>query len=174
LQVSSRQDMVISRDEIRSFMRAFAKNGHGRVVFTPPVDPADPSRAVALATEARAIAFEYGVDAHEIDFEPASPGAEAPLIMAFRRYVAVAPDCPSVDQIDLVDLNGNSESPGFGCAVHTNIAAMVADPADLLGGRALDPGDAARRRLQFELFRQGADTAADTGGVQAESTSGGG
>ena len=40
------------------------------------------------------------------------------------------------------------------------MAAMIADPADVLGARELDGADASRRHIQFEKWRQGESPAA--------------
>ena len=47
----------------------------------------------------------------------------------------------------------------LGCSVRTNLAAMIADPADLLANRPLDPGDLVRREVILEKFRAGESTA---------------
>ena len=57
----------------------------------------------------------------------------------------------------ICDNNGYDE---FGCAVTANIAAQIAEPADLLHPRDLDPPDAQRRQTVLDKYRQGATTAA--------------
>ncbi|MEL6216110.1 MAG: CpaD family pilus assembly lipoprotein, partial [Pseudomonadota bacterium] len=55
----------------------------------------------------------------------------------------------------------NNELSNFGCTVRTNLAAMIADPADLLGQRELEPGDTVRRQTTFDLYRRGEQTGAE-------------
>jgi pilus assembly protein CpaD len=55
----------------------------------------------------------------------------------------------------------NSTPRNFGCSVQQNIAAMVADPRDLLGPRNLGPDDAARRAAVMGLYEQGKITSAE-------------
>ena len=49
----------------------------------------------------------------------------------------------------------NEGYPEFGCAVTANIAAQIADPADLLAPRASDAPDAQRRQVVLDKYRQG-------------------
>jgi pilus assembly protein CpaD len=80
--------------------------------------------------------------------------------MAFKTYKAVAPKCPSLAQLDVTNAVSNSDLPSLGCAVRTNMAAMIAEPSDLLGNRDLDEVDLNRRSAQLELWRNGETTAA--------------
>ena len=54
-------------------------------------------------------------------------------------------------------LNGWSNKPSYnhGCATQSNLAAMVANPNDLLGPRAEGPPDAARRASVLATYRKG-------------------
>ena len=49
----------------------------------------------------------------------------------------------------------NLTPKNFGCSVQHNIAAMVADPRDLLGPRRLDPADANRAGTVIDAYEQG-------------------
>jgi pilus assembly protein CpaD len=82
-----------------------------------------------------------------------------PLILAYQRYEAIAPNCLLKSQVDFSNSRSNNHLPTLGCAVRTNLAAMIADPADLLGQNALDPADTPRRMDILEKFRTGAPTA---------------
>lgn len=71
-----------------------------------------------------------------------------------RRYVAVAPPCPDWSKPSGFD-PGNTEASNFGCATATNLARMVADPADLVRGRALGPADGVREADAYRRYREG-------------------
>ena len=76
------------------------------------------------------------------------------------RYVAEAPECgrwPS----NLADESRNLPYPNFGCAQQRNLAAQIANPADLLGPRTVEPADAERRAVVFDRYRQGRTTGAE-------------
>jgi pilus assembly protein CpaD len=54
----------------------------------------------------------------------------------------------------------NQTDPNFGCAVQHNIAAMVANPRDLIAPRDMEGGDAVRRATVLDNYEQGKPTAA--------------
>ena len=64
--------------------------------------------------------------------------------ITYIRYEAEAPKCGDWSA-DLGKTSSNLTSPNFGCATQHNLAAMVADPRDLVSPRPLDPDDAQRR-----------------------------
>ena len=90
----------------------------------------------------------------------ASQRSSSPIVMAFKTYKAVAPKCQSLAEIDISNINSNNDLPTLGCAIRTNMAAMIAEPADLLGGRELSEGDKIRRGTQLRLWQAGEATAA--------------
>ena len=51
-------------------------------------------------------------------------------------------------------------SANLGCAVQHNIAAMVADPRDLLGPREAGPADSVRNATAMDLYEKGLPSAA--------------
>ncbi len=55
----------------------------------------------------------------------------------------------------------NRTPANFGCAVQQNIAAMVADPRDLISPRGLGESDAARRVTVMDKYRQGEITSSN-------------
>lgn len=146
---------------ISSFIASYRDHGHGPLIMSLPASSANPQLAVAAVAEARAIAYEKGVAYDEIAGanHGAGSGVSEPMILAFQSYRAIAPDCPSLATVDYADISTNNELPTLGCAVRSNQAAMIADPADLLGTRALDKGDPVRRSVILEKFRQGEATA---------------
>jgi pilus assembly protein CpaD len=59
---------------------------------------------------------------------------------------------------DAHDDSGNLPMPDFGCAVQHNVAAMVADPRDLVAPRGMDAGDATRRETVVGTYEQAKST----------------
>ena len=82
-------------------------------------------------------------------------------MLTFSRFDATAPTCEPLWSQDLAHSPDNQPWNSFGCAQQANLAAMVSDPADLLGPRAEDPRDAARRARVLEAYRQGQQTHAE-------------
>ena len=127
-----------------------------------PRDGETEQLAVGAVAEIRQLAWEAGVNYEDMmgAAYDANGRSVAPIVMAFKTYKAKAPDCPSLAQLDVTNAVSNSDLPSLGCAVRTNMAAMIAEPADLLGNRDLDEGDLVRRNTQFDLWRRGETTGA--------------
>ncbi len=152
---------AIDRDRIRAFVIDYRDRGHGPLVMSMP-QGGNAQLAVQAVAEAREIAWSLGVNYNEIsgDAYQAQGDEAGGLLLAFEAYEAIAPDCGTLAQQDLGNARGNNGLPTLGCAVRSNIAAMLADPADLLGERPIEPGDLGRKELILENFRAGAPTAA--------------
>ena len=58
-------------------------------------------------------------------------------------------------------VNSNIDYDNFGCATQANLAAVVANPADLLTPRASAPADQQRRAVVYENYRNGKITASE-------------
>ncbi len=157
------------RDRIRSFVRAYTQTGHGPLVLSLPQTSNNAQLAVTAIAEARAIAWESGVEYDELAGEVHGAGdtAPQPMILAYQAYDAIAPECASKASIDFSDVASNNTLPTLGCSVRTNLAAMVADPADLLGSRELGPAYSARRDVILEKFRLGESTASVRSGQES-------
>lgn len=94
----------------------------------------NPGQNPAVATAIRDLAARYGLIIS--DTAPVTPGYLQPgqARVVITRSTASVPGCP--DWSDKSDMNySHGLSPGYGCAINSNIAAMVADPEDLLEGK---------------------------------------
>lgn len=156
--------------KVRAFIDKYADDGHGPLVISMPKDAEAPQLAVGAVSEIREFAWEAGVSYDHLlgAAYDATGRTSSPIIMAFKSYKAIAPDCPSLAQIDIANAVSNSETATFGCAVRSNMAAMIAEPADLLGERELTDGSAARQLYQLDLWLRGEPTPSARG--EGEST----
>lgn len=89
-------------------------------------------------TQVAALAGEYGVLLS--DKAPATVGQIAPgtVRVIVTRTSAGVPGCPDYSRTYQPDLSSSTTS-NYGCAVNSNLAAMVADPADLVRGAPGSP-----------------------------------
>ena len=149
--------------KIKGFLAQYKRSGHGPLIMSMPKNFANPQLAVEATAEARDLAWKAGIEYHQIAGSAYEAGgvADAPLILAFKSFDAIAPDCPQLSTIDFADASSNNDLPTLGCAVRANMAAMIADPADLLGQRDLEPGDPLRRATQLGAWREGSPTGAE-------------
>ncbi len=105
-----------------------------------------------------AVARRAGVDPLKIHVVPGSgPPGSVEVIAA--RFAALAPVCPSLAIVE-PSVNDNDFEPTLGCSTRRNLAAMVNDPADLLGSDAVVPSDGAYAARGIERYR---DTKATLG-----------
>jgi pilus assembly protein CpaD len=70
------------------------------------------------------------------------------------RSVATVPNCPNHKSA-----GPSSTSPNYGCAINSNLAAMIADPSDLvLGQVGSGTGDATTASKAIKVYRETAPT----------------
>ncbi|MET0271196.1 MAG: CpaD family pilus assembly lipoprotein, partial [Sphingomonas sp.] len=96
----------------------------------------DPSRAGGAAAQeaVAAVVARYGLlltDPAPVT-EGAIPGGRLRVVVS--RSVAGVPNCPNWRGAATPDFAGSTMA-NYGCATNSNLAAMVADPQDLLQGR---------------------------------------
>lgn len=77
--------------------------------------------------------------------------------LVVERHLVVLPPCPDWSRRSGTDF-ANQPHSNFGCATRTNLGLMVAEPRDLVRGRALAPADGAREAEAIVRYRQGAVT----------------
>jgi pilus assembly protein CpaD len=140
-------------------------SGNSKLVIAVPSGSPNESAAMRAVANLREMIREFGFSESTVAMQPYSGGRDpsAPIRIGYLRYVAEAPECghwPS----NLAYNPRNLPYPNFGCAQQHNLAAQIANPADLLGPRTMAPADAERRAYVIERYRQGKTTAADKGG----------
>lgn len=98
-----------------------------RIAIDDPLTSPTTLRAVS------AIAERYGILVSE--GAPVTPGYVDPgkVRIVITRASAEVPDCPNWSAKKASNL-GNQTSPGYGCAINSNLAAMVANPEHLIHG----------------------------------------
>ena len=89
---------------------------------------------IALRDDVAAIAGRYGImvaDGAPVTAGQRNPG-QARIILT--RTTASVPNCPDWSHTAEANPN-NATNPNYGCAVNSNLAAMVANPEDLVVGQ---------------------------------------
>ena len=97
------------------------------------IDSDDGNGNEDAARDVRAAAAERGIMVTQ--GAPATPGIIAPgnIRVVVTRSQASVPSCPD-HRTDGQNFNAGNNS-NYGCAINSNLAAMVADPEDLVRGR---------------------------------------
>ncbi len=86
---------------------------------------------------------------------PVTGGSVAPgnVRIVVSRYVASVPNCPNWERKAQPNYN-NKSLPNLGCGVNSNLAAMVANPVDLIHGReGSGVVDAATAAKAIQMYR---------------------
>lgn len=101
--------------------------------------------------------------------QPLQPGTARVIVSRMR---AAVPGCPDFSRYDGAEFEGNTNS-NHGCAINANLAAMVANPEDLVRG---EPGtrvyDAAQGSKAITIYRSAAPTGGGGTVVKGEATGG--
>lgn len=120
--------------------------------------------------EVARIAARYGMLVDAAAPVSSGPIGEGRVRVVVTRTRADVPGCPDWSVMSQPSVENRMMS-NFGCGVNSNLAAMVADPNDLVRGR--DPGavvDAATAAKAIDAYRKAPTTG--TGGLQNTSAKG--
>jgi pilus assembly protein CpaD len=148
------------REAVADLADHWLQDGGGPVTIRVPNPGADPRAADLTSRQAAALLSAMGVpdeNIRRVGYDASGEGV-APIIVAYDTYQAVVPRC-GTKWGNLSTNAKNKPYDNFGCAISANMAAEIADPADIAGPRTQDPADAGRRTTVIEKYRQGQPTA---------------
>lgn len=141
--------------------------GYGdRVTIDSPTG--DPALRDAVATQVARYGLLLSDDA------PITPGQLAPgtARVVVSRMRASVPSCPDHSRVTGIEFEGNTNS-NYGCAINSNLAAMIARPEDLVRGQAgAATADPAVAYKAIDQLRKAPPSGAQ--GLKTESTKQGG
>jgi pilus assembly protein CpaD len=151
------------RNELLAFARRWraADAGNSRLVIAAPSGGANEIAAMRAVGEIRQLLSENGFAETAISVEAYSQEGdrEPPIRISYLRYVAEGPQCGQWTT-NLAWEPQNLPYPNLGCNTQKNLAAMVANPADLLGPRSETDRSGERRDVQWEKYLKGDTTGA--------------
>jgi pilus assembly protein CpaD len=144
--------------QVSSFIQHYrtADAGNSKIVISVPSGTPNESAAVYAVADIRRMIASYGYADNNVAIEPYHERRDAnpPVRLSYLRYAAEAPQCGQWPT-NLADDRRNLPYPNLGCAQQHNLAAQIANPADLLGPRTMEPADQERRAVVFDKYRQG-------------------
>ena len=148
------------RAQVISFaQRARASDaGNSKMVISVPTGGRNEISSMYAVQDIRKLLTDIGFQASSISVE-ASYDQHGPIQLSYLRYVAEGPECGNWSQ-HLERDPQNVPYTNFGCATQRNFAAMVANPADLLGPRTQTERYSDRRDAAFKKYVAGEVTAA--------------
>lgn len=171
------------RPRVQAFAERWKDRGQGQITVSAPHGSPNQRAGEGAMMETVAILSRAGVPQHMISrtgYPAATSPGEPPVTLSFLSLTAVAPDCSKLGWPDNLGFSPrNTPWSNFGCATQSNIAAMVANPRDLIEARPVDDVDVARRRKVLEDFRTAKPTQTDrkaneSGNVSTAAQSSGG
>jgi pilus assembly protein CpaD len=143
--------------QLTKFANDFALLGRGNLVISVPANAGNSQTAAAIAQDAQRALYAGGVDfariaggTYQADGRP-----NAPVMLSFARFEAQKVVCQPWSEVDPRKTASNLSPDRFGCAQNANLAAMVADPGDLLGDRSDPKRDAAQIQVGIDKLRKG-------------------
>jgi pilus assembly protein CpaD len=151
-------DGMTAEDAIKfdSFLADYRVHGNGSLGISVPNGPA--SRAAITYLGERAAATGISRDKILVSTRDAANG-DARVDVTYIAYTAHTAACGDWSENESFTMD-NTTPKRLGCSVQQNIAAMVADPRDLLGPSAMGPVDTARRATVIDHYRKGEVTQA--------------
>jgi pilus assembly protein CpaD len=135
--------------------------GDSRLVITVPSGTANEIAAMQATAQVRALVRDAGFSEGRVAIEPVADraGAQPPIRLSYTRYQVAAPEC-GFHPTNIGRDYQNLPPANFGCATQRALAAQIANPADLVHPRAMDPRASERRDQTWEKYVKGDSTAA--------------
>ena len=160
-----RNGRLSGEDEVRvaEFVREYKAHGNGPFVVARPVGRRHDVAAAGKVARIQRVLHNAGLPGGSVNYrvyKPRQDDGQANVILTYSRYQATSPECGDWSK-NLANTYSNYQSRNFGCATQRNLAAMVANPRDLVAPRTMDPVDAARRDVVIDAYRKGDSTASE-------------
>lgn len=146
--VNARELSLRDQDIVRGFADSYRTSGAREMAVLVPTGSPNEAAARRLAAEATQILRSTGMAAGNIrvlHYAARELGDAATIRLAYGAMVAEVPSICGQWPEDMFNTARNENYYNFGCATQKNLAAMVANPADLVGPRAESEIDATRR-----------------------------
>jgi pilus assembly protein CpaD len=139
-----------------AFVNGYQAHGNGKIVISAPAGPLANVEVTWIADRINAMGVSR--DQILVASRDAAPG-DGQVELNYVSYQANTAPCGDWSE-DLAYTIDNKTASNLGCAVQHNIAAMVADPRDLMGPRPMGGADADRRATVITNYEKGSPTAA--------------
>jgi pilus assembly protein CpaD len=139
-----------------SFVQDYLVRGNGAITVSAPTGSGSTAAITYFGQQLTALGVPRArilVGTHD------AVGADERVEIGFVSYVAHTDSCGDWSQ-DVAATETNLPTINFGCAVQHNIAAMIADPRDLIAPRPMGDSDTKRRETVMTQYEQGLPTAA--------------
>ena len=143
-------------DALAQFAAEWDADQGGVITLRAPDGGPNAGAAFRTAEGARAFLIRQGVPEDQIAISgyDARGLVDPNLLMTYTHYKVDIPTCGKA-WTNLANTMVNEPNANFGCAVHANMTAQLANPGDLVHPRSSTPTDAGRRLTVLDLYRKG-------------------
>ena len=145
---------------VMGFASSFLQSGSSAIAIVLPIGSANSANAAAMAAQIEGILVSSGIPLGAIEYRSYQAGAQenlAPVRLAFVRIAATTAPCGNWPE-NVARNRDNTNFFNYGCASQQNLAAMIANPLDLLYPRMMTPPNAARRSTVLQDYQAGQPT----------------
>ncbi|QND54112.1 CpaD family pilus assembly lipoprotein [Phyllobacterium sp. 628] len=145
---------ITQRSIVENALANYRSNGSGVIHILLPSGTPNEQAASRLRNDITTTLRKGGVKPFNISSERyrANPDESAPIRLSYSAMTASTGPCGQWPK-DILDTADNKHYANFGCASQNNLAAQIANPADLLGPRATTTIDAERRGKIIDTYR---------------------
>ena len=146
-------------NQLYNFLAGYQERGNGGLLIKTPTGSANEKAVKRAYDDVRHAMRRAGISPRAVRLEPyfAKWDPAAPLRLSYQEYVAEGPDCPDWSE-NLARDPQNLPWPNMGCATQKNLAAMIADPQDLLSPRYETARPGERRDTVWRKYVAGEPT----------------
>lgn len=150
------------RAEVLAFAQRWKREATGGIIIDQPLGTANEAAAAVAVHETLSIFAASGIPAQAIAVQPYQPKNRVAVATVKLNYPVMAAEAGPcglwpADLGPTYDVNHSENAPywNLGCASQRNLAAMVANPADLVQPRAETPASTPRRSVVLDKYRKG-------------------
>lgn len=143
------------RDTLLGFLDGYDKSAAPALTIQIPSGSANEVAATAAGRDFARLAVAAGVKRNRIvvtSYQAASSEISAPVRVAYIAVKAQTDKCGRWPD-DLTETSENKHYADFGCSYQHNLAAQMANPADLIGPRKSTTIDAENRGAVIDVYR---------------------
>ncbi len=147
---------VNQKSAVNGFLTSYGNGGSGPIRILVPSGSVNEAAARRISDQiaGHIQAKKVAQGNVSLDYYQASANEAAPIRLSYRAMAAQTGKCGRWPG-DLMETQENKHYANFGCAYQNNLAAQIANPADLLGPQGTDSIDAERRGAVIEDYRDG-------------------
>jgi pilus assembly protein CpaD len=155
---------------VRNYVAGYQVDGTGAVTIQVPTASANQVAATSTGQAVHYALVRAGVPHGQIVVAPyyfGNHARTASLRLSYLRVKAVTPKCGLWPE-QSPNTYRNANYHNFGCAYQQNLAAMVANPADLLAPQPMSPSNGARRAKVITDYSSGKETKSETTLIESD------